>query len=400
MTDLVVLSLERWDEVWRRNQHLVVGLLRRDPGLRVLFVEPAVDPVHDLSRGRRPHWPRGLRAGPALTGIGPGRLWLHEAAKWLPRRLDHRVDERLAAHRVRAARRVGFGTPLLWVNDPDGAAVLEATDWPALYDVTDDWLLADRAAAETERHARAEARLLERAHEVVVCSAALAQTKGTRREVTLIPNAVDVADYQRPQARPEDLPPGPCALYVGTVHRDRMDVELCESTAEALGQRGHLVIVGPVALASEDVHRLEKAGVVLLGPRPAPVVPAYLQHADVLVVPHVVTPFTESLDPIKLYEYRAVARPVVSTPVAGFRDAKDPRITVVDHSAFAAAVAARVPMGAGGGSSASWDAPRAVPTGGEIPSWSDRVEQMAEVIERLAGAGSRTEGGPHPRPST
>ena len=46
MTDLVVLSLEAWDEVWRRNQHLVAGLLRADPALRVLFVEPAVDPLH------------------------------------------------------------------------------------------------------------------------------------------------------------------------------------------------------------------------------------------------------------------------------------------------------------------------------------------------------------------
>ena len=40
MTDLVVVSLEAWDQVWRRNQHLVSRLLARDPSLRVLFVEP------------------------------------------------------------------------------------------------------------------------------------------------------------------------------------------------------------------------------------------------------------------------------------------------------------------------------------------------------------------------
>ena len=45
MTDLVVVSLERWDDVWRRNQHLVAGLLQRDPDLRVLFVEPPADPA-------------------------------------------------------------------------------------------------------------------------------------------------------------------------------------------------------------------------------------------------------------------------------------------------------------------------------------------------------------------
>ena len=44
MTDLVVMSLERWDDVWRRNQHLVAGLLADDPALRVLFVEPPADP--------------------------------------------------------------------------------------------------------------------------------------------------------------------------------------------------------------------------------------------------------------------------------------------------------------------------------------------------------------------
>ena len=40
---LVVCSLEAWDEVWRRNQFFVDGLLERDPLLRVLFVEPPFD---------------------------------------------------------------------------------------------------------------------------------------------------------------------------------------------------------------------------------------------------------------------------------------------------------------------------------------------------------------------
>ena len=56
-----------------------------------------------------------------------------------------------------------------------------------------------------------------------------------------------------------------------------------------------------------------------------------------------VVEFTDSLDPIKLYEYQAVGRPVVSTPVAGFRDADDPRVTVASGDAFAAAVVAAVP---------------------------------------------------------
>ncbi len=58
----------------------------------------------------------------------------------------------------------------------------------------------------------------------------------------------------------------------------------------------------------------------MLGPRAYADVPAYLQHADIVIVPHLVTPFTESLDPIKAYECLAIETPTVATPVAGFRE--------------------------------------------------------------------------------
>ena len=78
-----------------------------------------------------------------------------------------------------------------------------------------------------------------------------------------------------------------------------------------------------MALGADDQARLTDAGALLLGAREHTAVPAYLKNADVLVVPHVVTEFTDSLDPIKVYEYLAAGRPVVSTPVAGFRELDD-----------------------------------------------------------------------------
>ena len=57
--------------------------------------------------------------------------------------------------------------------------------------------------------------------------------------------------------------------------------------------------------------------------------------ADVIIVPHLRTPFTESLDPIKAYECRAVGRPVVATDVAGFRDLGPP-VVVAEAGEFGA----------------------------------------------------------------
>lgn len=370
MTDLVVMSLEAWDDVWRRNQHLVAGLLRADAALRVLFVEPPADPTHDLRSRRRPSLGHGVTEVPE---VAPGRLWTVRPVKWLPRRFDRHADERLARTVRRSAESLGMRHPLLWINDPGAAPLAENSGWPTLYDITDDWLSADRSSAELDRVAANEARLFELSREVVVCSPELARRKSALRSVTLIPNAVDVAAYRRPMPRPADLPDGPTALYLGTVHPDRIDVNLCEATARALGSGGTLVLVGPNLLAPDEVLRLQSAGALVLGPRARNAVIGYLQHADALVVPHVVTDFTDSLDPIKLYEYQAVGRPVVATPVAGFRDADDPRITIASGEAFATAVgaavltASRFPDGADGA----------------VADWSDRVSEMAAVLWRL-----------------
>lgn len=379
--DLVVVSLEPWDEVWRRNQHLVAGLLRADPALRVLFVEPPVDHLHDLRRGASPTLGRRLRPLHPADGVPEHRAWAYRPTKWLPRRWDGGGDDRRARAVAHAARRLGMRDPVLWVNDPGGAAVLRATGWPALYDVTDDWLHAVREPAEHERLRAAERELMDRCAEVVVCSPALVRTKGADRPVTLLTNAVDVDAYRVPAPRPADVPEGAYALYVGTLHPDRLDVDACLRLSTGLRATGsRLVLVGPPLLDALDLTRLEAAGAVLLGARPAAQVPAYLQHAGVLVVPHVVDDFTDSLDPIKLYEYLAVGRPVVSTPVAGFRDQPADRVTTASPQNLPAAVlrvlaeAGPLPDGPG-------------PSPADVPRWSDRVAEMAAVLDRVRSAG-------------
>ncbi|WP_407316542.1 glycosyltransferase [Isoptericola halotolerans] len=374
--DLVVISLEDWDLVRRRNQYLVTELMRADTSLRVLFVEPPADPLHQLSRRVRPRPGRGLHRPPS-EDAGADRLWLYQPTKLLPRRIDPHVDARLARGVRRAARSIGADAPVLWVNDPAAASLVASSAWPALYDVTDDWTAAERTPAERARLDADEALLLERCAAVTVCSPDLFRTKGKRRrragagDVTLLTNAVDVDRYRAPARRPPDLPAGPVALYLGTVHPDRFDVPLLTRTVQALAGRATAVVVGPVVDVSEqDRELLRDAGVVLLGARPWTDVPAYLQHATVLLVPHLVNDFTASLDPLKLYEYRAVGRPVVSTPVAGFHDCPDPAVTSVDAAGFPAAVLAAVVR--------TPDEPRGLAA--DIPTWRRQAARMADVI--------------------
>lgn len=376
MSDLIVVSLERWDEVWRRNQHLVSGLLREDPALRVLFVEPPDDPLHALQRRARPEFGHGLR--PIAD-----RLHTTRPVKLLPRRFDPRADARIERGIVRAAARLGMTDPLLWINDPRTAGLARRTGWATLYDLTDDWLAADRPSAEMRRISEGEDWLLAHAAAVVACSPELARRKSPQRPgIALVRNGVDIDAYRTSQPRPADLPPGPVALYLGTLHRDRLDVDLCLRTAAALRADGltggTVVLVGPNALDEADTARLRDAGVAVLGARPHEAVIGYLQHADVLLVPHVVSAFTESLDPLKLYEYQAVGRLVVSTPVAGFRDADDPRIRIADPDRFDIVVRETLAEARAGSDTTPMTA--AVRDADRSADWSERVAEIQAVL--------------------
>ena len=362
LRDLVVCSLEPWDTVWRRNQWFTEALLRRHPALRVLYVEPPTDPAHDLLHGRPPKIPiiRSLRADKRLHALRPLKL--------APRMFGPLAD--LGLHRQVAwtARWLRLSGPTLWLNDVTYAPMARQTDWAMVYDVTDDWLLSPLSRRELARQRALDQIALLESDEVVVCSHALAVSRGADRTVTLIPNGVDSDHLRRPRARPPDLPPTPTAVYVGTLHDARLDVDLIVELARSLPTLS-VVLVGPDALSAESRRILGAVGnISRLGARPYSSVPAYLQHAQVLIVPHHVTPFTQSLDPIKAYEYAAVARPTVATPVAGFPFG--PACVVAARPTFVDAVRRALDAG--------------VPALADIaiPSWNERTVAFESVLRK------------------
>lgn len=366
--DVICFSLEPWDDVWRRNQLFATELLELRPSLRILFAEAPVDIGWSL-RNRR------LPARRPLRPLGTtGRLWAMSPYKLAPRRLWPRTDEGLVRQVFRAATRLGFRQPVLWINDVTYSP-LAAAGWPVVYDITDDWLVSALDERERARLARHERELLNRAGEVVVCSPALYETRGRDRALHLITNGVSVEHFRRNQPRPTDLPDGSALVYVGTLAPGRLDLDLCLSLCRHVAGRASVVFVGPNCLSPEWDAQLRRAGALLLGPRPYEQVPGYLQHAEVLIVPHAVSPFTESLDPIKAREFLAVGRPVVTTPVAGFRDVGRPFV-VAAAPTFLAAVD-RLLAGPA-------QPPGPGPVTQELPTWRSQAERFLAVLDRAA----------------
>lgn len=111
----------------------------------------------------------------------------------------------------------------------------------------------------------------------------------------------------------------PIIGYVG-VMEGRFDVELIKMVAHSIVE-GTVLLAGPIWEGMEELKNEER--ITFLGFRPYKQVPSIIQSFQVALIPHLVNPLTESMDPIKLYEYLAVGCSVVSTRVAGVEEFED-----------------------------------------------------------------------------
>jgi teichuronic acid biosynthesis glycosyltransferase TuaH len=378
--DIIFISLEDWDEVWRRNQIVCDELARRDPARRIVFVGRARDVSNAVRRGKM---------GPVFFSPPPveasrPNIVTTSAIKLLPNSIPaaRAVNEWfLRRHLKSLVRKLHIVNPILWINDHAAVHLVDHLgESGTVYDITDDWLTLAQSPRLTALIRRQDQTLCEKADAIIACSTHLVELKRSFSEkMSLIPNGVDLERYARPLLPPKDLTPlkasHPLVGYVGTIHPDRLDVPLLIEVAKILPQATFLLI-GPNHLDSTDRDRLALLpNVKLKAPIPFEDVPAWMQAFDVAMTPHRVTPFTESLNPIKLWEYLAVGRPIVSTPVAGFREF--PQWVDLASTAWEFAAAITLSLGE----------PPALMSGRRAEaaknSWALRVDQIEEVLRRL-----------------
>jgi glycosyltransferase involved in cell wall biosynthesis len=138
------------------------------------------------------------------------------------------------------------------------------------------------------------------------------------KEVLLVTNGADVAALT--QARKPELSvptnlrsiPEPRIGFVGFVD-GRFDTNLYETLAISKPE-WNFVIVGPLNERNLDLSRLRKMqNVYLLGRCSRAEMSAYLKGFNVCTIPYIRNRLSESIFPLKLFEYLAAGRQVVAT---------------------------------------------------------------------------------------
>lgn len=112
----------------------------------------------------------------------------------------------------------------------------------------------------------------------------------------------------------------PIAGYIGAL-QERVNVDLLANIARSLPQVS-FVFVGVMASPKHFARLKHFSNIHFLGERKFEDMPKYINHFDVCIMPHKKDLFTDSMNPLKIYEYLACGKPVISTPVSGTEDFK------------------------------------------------------------------------------
>jgi glycosyltransferase involved in cell wall biosynthesis len=321
--DIVCVGFADWDtELWTNQHHLMSRLARSN---RVLFVESLGLRRPQLARRDLTRIVRRLRRGLAppravdgLHVLSPLVLPLHgyRAVRALNGRL-------LPALVRRSVRRLGFdSSPILWAYVPQAEVLLEElAPELVIYHCVDD--MAVQTGIDTATFRGAEERFAARADLVLASAPALARRMRTLSgNVLYAPNVADTALFATALA-PGPLDPALAALgtprivFMGAIVHAKLDFELLIALARAR-RAWSFALVGPVGPGDPrtDISELAaEPNIHLLGPRVYSELPAVLRAADAGLIPYARNELTESIFPMKVYEYLAAGRPVVSTPL-------------------------------------------------------------------------------------
>lgn len=332
--DIICFSDAPWDyPLWTNKQHVMSRLSKL--GYRVLYVDPQFGFVG---------WLKWFIAG----RVSFARLfrWLKRESEtlWifapilLPPRfaICRRINDFLRLLGVRAlARWLRFERLVLWVYHPDAVYFVGRLDGSmVVYDCVDEYSTfpAYAAPARNREIRYNEERLLKLADVVFTTSKPLFELKREFNSNTyLVQNVGDANHFGKVMLEDTIIPSDiasikkPVIGYVGALDAYKVDFELIKHIAmEKPGWS--IVLIGPVAEGdpATKVDSFKKFGNVhFLREKPYQELPGYIKAFDICMIPYSINKYTKYSFPLKVHEFLATGKPVVTTVLPSVMDLSD-----------------------------------------------------------------------------
>lgn len=370
-----------WNHLWRNRHQIMTRLARRN---KIIFVEPTpyLRPVIQQTKQE------GLRTLRHSVFYNPmPNLWVYRSANAWPISGKAPLGNITFALRKwqlrRALARLDMKRPILWVFRYDlGEMIGHLHEKLVIYHAVDEYsayALAGEKNAETHRQRirQMEQDILGRADLVFVSSASLLQTKRPYNEnAYFVPNGVNYEHFAAPQQLPADVAaiPGPRIGYVGSIN-EKIDLSLLAAIARHRPD-WRLLMIGPALFKKPDAIDALRAlpNVHFLGRKQVSELPAYMHACDVCLMPYAHNAWTDNINPLKLYEYLATGRPIVSTNIPAVQDFRDVIHIADNEDAFIRAIVRAM-------AETSAEAIARRQRIARQNTWEQRVETLSSIIQ-------------------
>ncbi len=339
--DIVFLSTADWENpFWTNKQHVAKELAKI--GYRVLYIDSLGLRRPTTSRSDVNRIVRRL-----LKAFRPPRKVVHNLWVWspviLPLHGNHvfrRINRMfLAAGLGVCLKLLGFKRHWFWTYNPITCGLFTLSRFRCkIYHCVDEIKAQPGMPAgllEAE-----EKRLAKKVDIIFTTSPKLTETRGRwNRNTYYLPNVADFNHFATARLDETEIPldlrsiPGLKVGFIGAISSYKVDFQLLRKIAESRPEWA-LVLIGEVGEGdpwTESELLKEVDNLHLLGPRNYDVLPAYLKGFDVALLPNRVNEYTESMFPMKFFEYLASGVPVVSVGLKALQEFQD--VVTIAHTA-------------------------------------------------------------------
>lgn len=380
MREIVILSSINWEYYWQRPQQLAVEFAAL--GCKVLYVQGDWSNVNLSRRPSESEWAplmnqairstlkeeRGVQICTPIVRATIGNVEPVEITEaWLTG-----VCEALALQ-----------NPIFWVVGwqwGQHVDLLRARG-QVIYDCVDDLSGFDWA---TPAILAAEERLVQNASLAVGVSRKLVERLRSRGcPAELLPNGVEPERFtpalESPRARRWSAP---VLGFVGAL-AEWVDTELLARIAQSFPQATLLLVGGNDGADFAPLRGLKN--LVMVGRVPYEELPAYMAEMDVALVPFKRgRELLDCADAIKVYEYLAAGRPVVTTPYGDVDRLGDLVYLAADEGRFLEAIAQAL------GDGQNQQARERRLAFARANTWRDRAERALDLIEQASASPTRS----------
>lgn len=331
---------DHWDDYLRRRQQIARRLSKFEEIDKVIYIELPLTIfsfIKYLLGKSLPKvgqaWRRVLKHGLLCKDNGVYILTPVTVFPDIPVRIVHRINNlitywlQLLILRL-YIKKLNLQNSILWITHPMAADYISKLGERIIfYDRTEDFAYKHDCPATFQNFMKKnDSKIIKRADFIFVqTKEMLKEISAEKQNVFWVPNAVDILWFNNDEAsNAPDMREisHPILCYCGNIN-SRVDFELLRYVVTKHPEWS-LVIIGHLASGVNGFSLLKDfKNVHLLGIKPYKELPSYLRKCDVCLIPHKIDKFTESQSPLKLFDYMAAGKPIVSTNIAGVRDYKN-----------------------------------------------------------------------------